>query len=141
MYTYRYVLQSQATGFRYVLFDWDNFFASFLAAADDDVLVFFLFRIHTHISSYYMHVTLEPQAKNASYSNLIQIVKARTSKGFVPNFSGGGDKSIDRTEPPVGGMILKEIWDKFHDDWIVHLLFPDLVAWNDWFVRERTWCQ
>ena len=35
-------------------------------------------------------------------------------------------------------MIVKEIWDKFHDDWIVELLLPDLVKWNDWFVRERT---
>ena len=46
-------VKDPASGFRYVLFDWDNFFATFLAAADDD-------------------------AKNASYSNLIQIVKART---------------------------------------------------------------
>ena len=87
--------------------------------------------------SYVLSLVLSKHKKKSSNTH----THTGTSKGFVPNFSGGGDKSIDRTEPPVGGMILKEIWDKFHDDWIVHLLFPDLVAWNDWFVRERTWCQ
>jgi len=111
--SWNFIKNSSLSGFNYVLFDWDNFFASFLASADED-------------------------AKNASYSNLIQIVKSRTSKGFVPNFSAGGDKSIDRTEPPVGAMILKEIYMKYKDDWIVELLFPNLLTWNDWFLRERT---
>ena len=57
--------------------------------------------------------------------------------GFVPNFSAGGTKSIDRTEPPIGAKVLLEMYNKFKDEWIVELLFDDLAAWNDWFVAER----
>lgn len=27
--------------------------------------------------------------------------------------------------------------EKYNDMWLVELLYDDLVAWNDWFVRER----
>eukprot|EP00039_Didymoeca_costata_P002667 m.61818 g.61818 ORF g.61818 m.61818 type:complete len:831 (-) comp11450_c0_seq2:48-2540(-) len=97
----------------YVIFDWDNIFASYMSSLDD-------------------------RAKNISYSNFIQVIRSRTAKGFVPNFSAGGTKSIDRTEPPIGAYVLLEIYNKFKDKWLVELLFDDLVAWNDWFLRERT---
>jgi hypothetical protein len=34
--------------------------------------------------------------KELAYSSLIQVVRSRTAKGFVPNFSAGGAKSQDR---------------------------------------------
>lgn len=94
----------------YVIFDWDNIFASFMSSLD---------------------------SKEIAYSNFIQVVRSKTSRGFVPNYSAGGSKSSDRTEPPIGAKVLLEIYNKYHDLWLVDLLFDDLLAWNDWFVRER----
>merc|ERR1711871_1052052 len=29
------------------------------------------------------------------------------------------------------------MYNKYHDKWLVQLLDPDLVAWNDWFSSSR----
>jgi hypothetical protein len=76
-------------------------------------------------------------SKEIAYSNFIQVIRSKTAMGFVPNYSAGGTKSIDRTEPPIGAKVLLEMFKKFKDVWIVELLFDDLLAWNDWFVAER----
>ena len=91
----------------YVIFDWDNIFATYM----------------TSLSS-----------REIAYSNFIQVIRSKTALGFVPNFSAGGSKSIDRTEPPIGAKVLLEMYRKFQDKWIVELLFDDLKAWNDWYV-------
>ena len=77
-------------------------------------------------------------SKDIAYSNFIQVIRSKTAMGFVPNYSAGGTKSIDRTEPPIGAKVMLEMYNKFKDLWIVELLFDDLLAWNDWFVAERT---
>merc|ERR1711990_603171 len=59
----------------YAIFDWDNLFASLLAA-------------HGNTSWH----------KAIAYSNLFQVVKSKTAAGFVPNFAAGGAASQDRTE-------------------------------------------
>ena len=56
-----------------------------------------------------------------------QVIKSKTAAGFVPNFAGGGAKSMDRTEPPVGSKALLQLFSKYHDTWIVELLFDDLL--------------
>jgi len=96
--------------FTYVIFDWDNIFASLLAGLVD---------------------------RDLAYSNFIQVIKSKTSAGFVPNFAAGGSKSQDRTEPPVGAQVLVELHKRFGDLWIVELLIDDLVDWSDWFMRSR----
>jgi len=101
------------TDWAYVIFDWDNIFASYMTSQD---------------------VT----SKAIAYSNLIQVIRSRTSRGFVPNYSAGGGKSVDRTEPPIGAKVLLEIYGKYKDEWLVSLLFDDLLKWNDWFVSSRT---
>lgn len=90
--------------------DWDNLFASLFAGLDN---------------------------RDIAYSNLFQVVKAKTAEGFIPNWSTGGVKSQDRTEPPVGAKVLLELFLKYNDTWIVEALFDDLVDWNDWFVAKR----
>lgn len=94
----------------YVIFDWDNFFASYLLSVD---------------------------AKELAYSNIIQTVKSKTAAGFVPNYAAATIKSYDRTEPPVGAKVLLELYRKWGDDWLVELLLDDLVDWHDWFWRAR----
>ena len=66
---------------RYVIFDWDNIFASYMSS-------------------------LDPRSKAIAYSNLIQVVRSKTAKGMIPNYSAGGSKSVDRTEPPIGAKVL-----------------------------------
>ena len=85
----------------YVIFDWDNIFATYM----------------TSLSS-----------KALAYSNFIQVIRSKTAMGFVPNYSAGGTKSIDRTEPPIGAKVMLEMYTKFQDLWLVELLFDDLLA-------------
>lgn len=94
----------------YVIFDWDNLFASYLFALD---------------------------AKELAYSNLIQVVKSKTAQGFIANFASAGEKSLDRTEPMIGAKVLLEIYKKWGDKWIVDLLLDDLIDWHNWFHTYR----
>jgi len=111
--SWNFVKKASNSDWKYVIFDWDNIFASYMTA-------------------------LDPTSKDISYSNLIQVVRSRTARGFVPNFSAGGSKSVDRTEPPIGAKVLLEIHAKYRDLWLVELLFDDLLRWNDWFIAART---
>lgn len=75
-----------------------------------------------------------------SISNLVQIVKMRTSAGFIPSLSMGTGKSRDRSNPPVTAKILHEItlrWGANKTRWVVELCFEDLFTWNTWMWNER----
>jgi putative isomerase len=72
-----------------------------------------------------------------SYANLIQIVQARTLLGFVPNFQSGTGISFDRTEPQIGAFVVRQIYERWGDGWVVDLLFPALLSWNDWVWTHR----
>lgn len=41
-------------------------------------------------------------AQELAYSNLIQVIRAKTADGFVPNFSVGPHKTTLHSQPPVG---------------------------------------
>ena len=80
---------------------------------------------------------LDPRGKHIAYSNLFQAVKSKTTAGFIPNWSTGGAKSQDRTEPPVGAKVALEIYRKYKETWPIEVVFDDLLDWNDWFLRKR----
>ena len=101
---------SSDADYSYVIFEWDNIFASYMLSLD---------------------------AKELAYSNFIQVIKSKTANGFVPNFSGSTAKSLDRTEPPIGARVLLEMYKRYKDKWLVQLLFNDILDWNEWFYRER----
>jgi hypothetical protein len=65
-----------------------------------------------------------PDGGRGSYR---QVIKSKTAAGFVPNYAGGGAKSMDRTEPPVGSKALLQLFNKYQDKWVVELLFDDLL--------------
>ena len=95
----------------YVLFDWDTFFAATLAAVGD---------------------------RDLAYANAIEICREATPQGFVPNYArGGGWKSEDRSEPPVGAITLLGLYEKFHDRWLLADTFPALLTWNRWWAEHR----
>jgi len=111
--SWNFVKKQMNDDWAYVIFDWDNIFASYMSSID-------------------------ARSKNVSYSNFIQVIRSRTAQGFVPNYSAGGRKSIDRTEPPIGAHVLLQLYNKYKDAWLVGLLFDDIVAWNTWFLEART---
>jgi hypothetical protein len=95
------------------LFCWDGSFASYMLSLD---------------------------ALDLSFSNLIQIIKMRTTAGFIPSYSAGTHKTRDRSNPPVTAKILHEItkrWGANRTRWVVELCFDDLLNWNTWMYTRR----
>jgi len=95
------------------LFCWDGSFASYMLSLD---------------------------ALDLAISNLIQIIKGRTSSGFIPSYSAGTTKTRDRSNPPVTSKIMSEIsrrWGKGRTRWVVELCFDDLYNWNTWMYAMR----
>tara|TARA_B110000208_G_scaffold134378_1_gene162547 strand:- start:163 stop:1869 length:1707 start_codon:yes stop_codon:yes gene_type:complete len=83
---------------------------------------------------------LSIDALDLALQNFIQIVKGRTSAGFVPSLHAGTFKSRDRSNPPVSAKILLEIvqkWGVQKTRWVVELLFEDLFTWNSWWWTRR----
>ena len=102
---------TESFGGPYVLFCWDNYFAAYMAG---------LFN------------------KDLAYTNAIAITKSLTPGGFVPNYTAGEDRaSFDRSQPPVGSTILRELYRKYREKWLVKYLFDDLLKWNRWWMKAR----
>ncbi|CAN5435159.1 hypothetical protein BH11BAC5_BH11BAC5_09380 [soil metagenome] len=107
----------------FVLFEWDTYFASYM---------FSLFN------------------KDMAYANAIEMTKAITPEGLVPNFqsvsgyqSASGDNSPlrtsswDRSEPPVGSMIVLNIYKKYREKWFLNEVYDELLTWNRWWANNR----
>ena len=95
----------------YVLFDWDTYFASLLCGYC---------------------------SRELAYLNLFAITNEMTESGFIPNCGAASDtKTRDRSQPPVGTMILKKLYDRFGDDWVVKEVWPSMYRWNTWFWDNR----
>lgn len=95
----------------YVLFCWDTYFAAYMAALDH---------------------------RDLAYANAIEITREKTERGFVPNFGTVNDvKSRDRSQPPVGSLVVRELYRRFGDRWLLEEVFDDLLEWNRWWIRHR----
>lgn len=95
----------------YVLFDWDTYFAGYMFA---------LFN------------------KELAYANAIEITKSITKGGFIPNFTASyGKKSEDRSQPPVGSFVVKEIYKRFGEEWFLKETYEELLSWNRWWPKNR----
>lgn len=95
----------------YVLFCWDNYFASYMYS-----------------------VVSRPHA----LANAIEITNEITETGFVPNFAAAANlKSRDRSQPPVGSMMVKEIYRAYPEKWFLTEVFDKLLAWNRWWPEHR----
>ncbi len=76
--------------------------------------------------------------KDMAYANIIEGLDELTPGGFVPNVSqGSGRKALDRSQPPVGSMIVKEIYKKYNEKWFLEAIFDDLLSWNRWWMKDR----
>jgi putative isomerase len=96
----------------YVLFDWDTYFTSAMFALDD---------------------------KWFAYSNAIAITNSITPGGFIPNFTAAMENttSLDRSQPPVGSLVCKFIYEKYRDKWFLEAVYDNLLTWNRWWDKAR----
>lgn len=96
----------------YCLFGWDNFFLSYLTAL---------------------------YSRDLAYANLIEHLRSVTYEGFIPNDDRGNHtKSWDHSQPPVGALMLKEIYKRYPEKWLLNASFPTLMEWNRWWFKART---
>ncbi len=95
----------------YGLFCWDNFFMAYLCAIDN---------------------------KELAFANVIEHLNDMTEEGFVPNNSqGNGRMSWDRSQPPVGGIMTREIYKQYPEQWFLEATFDKLLTWNRWWMTRR----
>jgi hypothetical protein len=95
----------------YCLFGWDNFFLSYLTAL---------------------------YSRDLAIGNFIEHLRSMTDDGFVPNDDrGNGAKSWDRSQPPVGALMLKEIYKRYPEKWLLRASYPSLLRWNRWWFKAR----
>ncbi len=95
----------------YIIFDWDTYFAALMASVDFAPL---------------------------AHANAIAITDALTEEGFVPNLEAThGLKSFDRSQPPVGSMSCKLIYDRHGQTWFLEAVYDNLLTWNRWWDRNR----
>lgn len=95
----------------YGLFGWDNFFLAYMTSL---------------------------YSQDLSYANFIEHLRSMTNAGFIPNDDrGNGTKSWDHSQPPVGALMLKEIYKRYPAKWLLEASLPDLLRWNQWWFEER----
>jgi putative isomerase len=94
----------------WVLFEWDTYFAAYMLSLDN---------------------------KELAYANAIAMTHEITEKGFVPNFASARGASEDRSEPPVGSLIVKEIYKNHREEWFLQEVFDELLTWNRWWAENR----
>ncbi|MBC8005952.1 MAG: hypothetical protein H7X84_10795 [Verrucomicrobia bacterium] len=98
-------------GGQFVLFDWDTYFGAWMASLE---------------------------SKELAYANAVEITKHITPGGFIPNFAGSYQSaSFDRSQPPVGSLVFRELYKKYQDKWLLEYVYDDLLKWNRWWPKNR----
>ncbi|MGM9511728.1 MGH1-like glycoside hydrolase domain-containing protein [Larkinella sp. GY13] len=98
-------------GGQYVLFDWDTYLSAYMAGLDNRAL---------------------------AYANVVEATKGIDRYGMVPNYTaGGGLGSPDRSQPPVGSLVMLELYRQYQDRWLLDLTFDRLLRWNRWWPKHR----
>jgi mannosylglycerate hydrolase MGH1-like protein len=95
----------------YCLFGWDNFFLAYMTSL---------------------------YSEDLGDANYIEHLRSMTYDGFIPNDDrGNGTKSWDHSQPPVGSLMLREIYKRQRQKWLLQTAFPDLLHWNEWWFHAR----
>ena len=95
----------------YVLFDWDTYFASFMYGLYNQDLAF---------------------------ANAVEVTKGITRRGFIPNCASAYDiQSDDRSQPPVGSLMVLEIYKRHKEAWFLAEVYDELLRWNRWWPGAR----
>lgn len=98
-------------GGHYVLFDWDTYLSALMAARD---------------------------YKQLAYAQVVEVSLSIDDWGMVPNYRAAhGLGSPDRSQPPVGALVVYELYKQYKDTWLISLLFDRLLRWNRWWIKHR----
>jgi putative isomerase len=97
----------------WVLFDWDTYFAAWMAGLEN---------------------------KELAYSNACAITELATDKGMIPGMTrANGLKTHDRSQPPVGSITVRALCDMHGETVLAERLFDLLLGWNRWYAEYRDW--
>jgi hypothetical protein len=106
-------------GFGYAMFFWDSFLTSLMRSFDISGL-------------------------DVALQTFIQVTKSRTrnldSTGLLPNYKSGTRISRDRTEPPIGSILLLQLVEMQRTEnltWFIDLVYPELYANLVWMWKHR----
>jgi hypothetical protein len=95
----------------YVLFDWDTYFASFMYSLYN---------------------------RDLAFANAVEVTKGITKRGFIPNCASAYHiQSDDRSQPPVGSLIVMEIYKRYPERWFLAEVYDELLRWNRWWPAAR----
>lgn len=95
----------------YCLFGWDNFFLAYMTSL---------------------------YSRELAIANVLEHLEGRTKEGFIPNDNQGNTrKSRDRSQPPVGAIMVKEVYKRFPEKWFLEASFEHLLNWNRWWIKKR----
>ncbi len=94
----------------WILFEWDTYFAAYMLSLNH---------------------------KELAYANVLAMTNEITDRGMVPNFASSVTTSEDRSQPPVGSWVVKEIYRRYREDSFVQEVFDELLTWNRWWPENR----
>ena len=98
-------------GGHYVLFNWDTYLSGLMAGLDNKAL---------------------------AYANVVEVTKTIDQWGIVPNYiSAHNFGSPDRSQPPLGSMVVWELFKRYSDRWLLELTYNQLLKWNRWWPKNR----
>lgn len=95
-----------------VMFEWDTYFACSMLAME---------------------------RYDLAASNFMEITSTVDACGFVANFCTSGNSfSYDRSQPPVGALTLRQIWERTdRAEALAAETFDRLLTWNRWWTKAR----
>jgi len=94
----------------YSMFEWDAYFGAFIASFDN---------------------------KELAYANAIEITRGAVDGIFVSNCDNAVFKSLDRSEPPVGCLMVNMIYQHCGETWFLEEVYDTLRNWNRWWYERR----
>jgi hypothetical protein len=89
--------------------------------------------------TYFAAYMLSFDNKDLAYSNVIAVTSNLSKAGFIPNVTTGYGKTEDRSQPPVGSFVVREIYRKYHEKWLLQATFDNLLSWNRWWDENRNY--
>jgi len=92
-----------------------------------------------NMDSYFTGAMYAIDNKYLAYSTIIEITNEITEGGFIPNYKApiNSKKSWDRSQPPVGSLITKMIYDRYPEKWFLEEVYDNLLSWNNWWAQDR----
>ena len=76
--------------------------------------------------------------RDLAFANAVEVTKGITRRGFIPNSSSAYDiQSDDRSQPPVGSLMVLEIYKRHKERWFLAEVYDELLSWNRWWPGAR----